>query len=345
MTDDLPEIRKSHPFVMYDMLKDTPNGIKATLKKVSTFESGNLHEPLYFTGNGTAYHSALVGAQILHSSDREWHTIQAYELEKYGKPSGTVIGVSHTGKTKSTIDAMKHSKKTARTIGITHYDNSPLAQISDIPLVIGNSPDASLCNTKTFFDNTFAVMKLASLYGGIDIDLEALSKHVASGIDQLDDPVRKIAVELKDVDDIFVLGAGPNYVTAREGAQKIKEATHIHTEGIELEEFNHGCTAVIDDKSLVVIIQTPTVQERASDIVKACRTVGTRTVVINGDGDFSLKTPDPADEFLTPVVNMVPLYYLAYYLAVSKGINPDYLRFEEEAYLKYDQVVFPPGAH
>jgi len=344
MTDELPEIRKSHPYVMYDMMKDTPNGIRATLERMKDFDYGVLKSPLYFTGNGTAFHSAMVGAQILSSSSKEWHAIQAYELEKYHKPSGTVIAVSHTGKTKSTMDALKKAKEHASTVGITHYPDSPMAGTVDHPLVIGNSPDRSLCNTKTFFDNVFAVMKIAASYGVLEIDFTSLLDAVEASIKTLDEPIKDIAKKLTEVDDIFVLGAGPNYVIAREAAQKIKEATHIHAEGIELEEFNHGCTAVIDEHSLVIIIETPTVMERSQDIVRASREVGTRTLVINGDGEFSVRTPE-IEEALSPVVNIVPLYYLAYYLAIQKGINPDYLRFEEEAYLKYDQVIFPPGAH
>lgn len=344
MTDELPEIRKSHPYVMYDMMKDTPNGIAATLKKMNDFDFDFLKPPLYFTGNGTAYHSALAGAQILSSTSMEWHHVQAYELEKYHTPSGTVIGVSHTGKTKSTIDALKKSKEYARTVGITHYSDTPMTHTADYYAVIGNSPDLSLCNTKTFFDNAFAALKIASVYGKLQVDFSNLAGKVEESIESMDSTVDRIAKELVDVNHIFVLGAGPNYVAAREAAQKIKEATHIHTEGIELEEFNHGCTAVIDDKSLVIILETPTVVERSQDIVEASRSVGTRTVVVNGKGDYTITTPR-VDENLSPVVNMVPLYYMAYYLAVHRGTNPDYLRFEEEPYLKYDQIVFPPGAH
>lgn len=345
MTDDLPEIRKSHPYVMYDMLKDTPNGIRATLEKMDKFDYSVLKSPLYLTGNGTAYHSAVIGAQILSGTGREWYPIQAYELEKYQDVSGTVIGVSHTGKTKSTIDALRKAGKNAITVGITHYENSPMVRTVDHPVVIGNYPDMSLCNTKTFFDNVFAVMRIVSAYGSMEIDFAELSRLLEKSVSELDEPVREIASRLVDVDDIFVLGAGPNFITAREAAQKIKESTHIHTEGIELEEFNHGCTAVIDDKSLVIIVETPTISERSQDIVKACREVGTRTVVINGKGDYGINVAGTGNEYLDPVLIMVPLYYLAYHLAVQKNINPDYLRFEESPYLNYDRVVFPPGAH
>ncbi len=133
-------------------------------------------------------------------------------------------------------------------------------------------------------------------------------------------------------------------MTAREGAQKIKEATHVHAEGIDLEEFNHGCTAVIDDHSLIIIISNRKNEERAAQIVEASKYVGTKTMVINGDGDYSFYNED-IDEYFSPFLNIIPLYYLAYHLAVAKGINPDYLRFEDSRYRKYDDTVFPPGAH
>lgn len=345
MTDELPEVRKSHPYLMYEMLKDTPDGIRSTLKAMEKFPFDALKSPLYFTGNGTAYHSSLMGAQVLTGSRMEWHVVQAYELEKYMHPEGTVIGVSHTGKTKSTVDAVRKARESATTVGITHYADSPLVDASDHAMAIGNGPDRSLCNTKTFFDNVFAVMSIVNEYGVLGIDIKGLASKVIRAISDLDEPAAKIAEELGDVNRIFVLGAGPNYVSAREAAQKIKESTHLHAEGIELEEFNHGCTAVIDDETLVIIVETPTVRERSQDIVRACREVGTRTVVLNGQGDYTIQTPEEKDEYLAPVISMVALYYLAYHLAVVKGINPDYLRFEDEAYLNYDNVVFPPGAH
>lgn len=345
MTDDLPELRQRHPYVMYDMLKSTPEGISKTIEIMENLDYGFLEGMLYLTGNGTAYHAAAIGSSFLWGTDNKWQPIQAYEMEKYHHPRGTVVAFSHTGKTKSTVDAMMAAKKNARTVGVTHYRDSPLYRLADFPIVIGNSPDMSLCNTKAFFDNAFASMEIAMHYSSKDVDVRELADLVTANLKKTEDQIRDAASLVSSCKDIFVLGAGPNYFVAREAAQKMKESTHLHAEGIELEEFNHGCTAVLDENSLVVIVNSPEVKERTTDIVRACRYTSTKTLVLDGDGDIRIDTEGTGNIYLDTVPKMVPLYYLAYYLALQKGINPDYLRFEDRRYLEFDSTIFPPGAH
>lgn len=345
MTDDLPEVRKEHPYLMYEMLKDTPNGIRKTLDTMKRESYDFLSDRLFITGNGTAYHSSTLGAQALWESGRHWRSIQSFELEHYYTPSGTLVGFSHTGKTKSTVDSMKAADRNVKTVGISHYPDTPLLEASQHSIVIGNSPDMSLCNTKAFFDNAFAALELSSVYGNLGIDTQDFMNVVERSISDLEKPVAEAVQELRKPRDIFVLGAGPSLIAAREAAQKIKESTHLHAEGIELEEFNHGCTSVIDDSSLVIIINSGEVKQRTGDIVKACKTVETQTLVINGPGDFSIDMEEMSNPYLYPIQAMVPLYYSAYYLALKMGVNPDYLRFEDKRYLEYDNIVFPPGAH
>jgi len=345
MTDDLPLQRKGHPYIMYDMLRDSYNGVKSTIQIMKKVDMSIFKSPLTVTGNGTALHSGIAGSQVLGRNGFQWISIQAYELEHFGRSEGTVIGISHTGKTKSTVDAMEKAGKSAVTVGISHFDNTPLLKVSTHGIVIGNSPDESLCNTKAFFDNAFAMLAISNSFGDLGLDLDNLGEKFRNVLDRSDDPMKKMAQGIGRVDRIFVLGSGPNFVTAREGAQKIKESTHIHAEGIELEEFNHGCTSVIDDRSLVIIINSETDSPRTGDIVKACRFTGTKTAVINGEGDYSFTVPEKVDPYIQPILNMVPVYYLAYYMALQYGVNPDYLRFEDKRYLDYDNVVFPPGAH
>lgn len=345
MTDDLPEIRREHPYLMYDMMKDVPAGLKKTLDIMNDLDYSFLTDKLYFTGNGTAYHSSTLGAQILWDTDRNWRSIQSFELEHYYRPSGTLIGFSHTGKTKSTVDSMKVAGKNVKKVGVTHYENTPLAKASDYEVIIGNSPDMSLCNTKAFFDNAFAALEISREFGHIDFNTRDFLKVIERELRDLEKPVKEAVSALPKPRDIFVLGAGPALIGAREAAQKLKEATHLHAEGIELEEFNHGCTSVIDEESLVVIMNSAEVNNRTRDIVNACRHVGTRTLVLNGDGDFRIDYETPDNSYLNPIAAMVPLYYTAYFLSLKLNVNPDYLRFEDKRYLDYDNVVFPPGAH
>jgi glucosamine--fructose-6-phosphate aminotransferase (isomerizing) len=345
MTDDLPEQRHGHPYIMYDMIKDSYNGIRSTIEIMKKVDLSIFQSPLTVTGNGTALHSGIAGSQILSRTDLQWDSIQAYELEHFGKADGTVIGISHTGKTKSTVDAMAKVSGQASTFGISHFANTPLLKTSSKGVVIGNGPDMSLCNTKAFFDNAFAMLAVSKHYGNISMDLHELAEKIRLVIERSDAPMREMSENIGKVHSIFVLGSGPNFVAAREGAQKIKESTHVHAEGIELEEFNHGCTSVIDERTLVILISSMEDGSRVDDIVRACRFTGTRTAVINGEGDFNYYVPEMVDQYIQPIFNMVPLYYLAYYMALQYGVNPDYLRFEDKRYLDYDNIVFPPGAH
>ncbi|GGM75997.1 hypothetical protein GCM10007108_12440 [Thermogymnomonas acidicola] len=342
MTDELPPRRSGHPYAMYDMLMDIPNGLRATVSACEDFRLGGDTGQILFTGNGTSYHSALVGSQP--ADDMRVRCVQAFELERFMRPSGTIIGISHTGKTKSTVDALRKHRGKCRTVGISHYRDSPIIRESDTGLVIGNSPDISLCNTKAFFDNAIASYILTGNALGAWDDWETVSSIISRNIPYLDRLGREMAQGIRVPKRMFVLGAGPNQVSARECAQKLKEATHLHAEGIELEEFNHGCTSVIDQETLVIIFSTPTVEDRVSDIVRACRETDTETLVVNGDGDHSMDVPY-IDEMRSPFTYILSVYFFAYHLALRMGINPDYLRFEDERYLRYDSIVFPPGAH
>ncbi len=180
------------------------------------------------------------------------------------------------------------------------------------------------------FDNAIASMYIAQNYAGIDVGIKEIIKKIINLVSDMEKPVMDIAGQLNDINTIFVLGSGPNYPVARESAQKIKEATHIHAEGIELEEFNHGCTSIIDDKSLLILIGDGYNNERMNQIVRACRVTGTKTLTLNGSGDFNINIDGFNDIYLNPVLNIVPLYYLAYFMAVQRHINPDLLRFDEK---------------
>src|SRR5438552_3597892 len=99
--------RTAHPFYTYDMIKEIPKGFEATLRVFANF-SAEPADQLVFTGNGTAFYSALMGSQVLNLSDRDWRAVQGFELAHYGSnvvagKKSLVVGVSHSGITKSTM--------------------------------------------------------------------------------------------------------------------------------------------------------------------------------------------------------------------------------------------------
>jgi glutamine---fructose-6-phosphate transaminase (isomerizing) len=138
------------------MIRDIPKGFKSTLEALSDFRAEPFSRgPLVFTGNGTAFYSALMGSQILDLSGKDWRAEQAFELVNYErdlrrKPQ-VAIGVSHSGITKSTVEALSKEKSWgAKTIAVTHFPDRPISKVSDATLVIGDRPDKSRCHTKAY---------------------------------------------------------------------------------------------------------------------------------------------------------------------------------------------------
>lgn len=342
MTDDFPEVRSQHPFLMYDMLLKIPESILSANKQFSDFRDERISGPLYLTGIGTSFHALYSAAYPFHN--KAIFAVQSYELEHYWEPSGSIIALSHTGKTKTTVDAIARHKKDNYTVGISHFADSPLLKMTDRAIPIDQPPDLSLCNTKSFFAGSFAVYTVLHNLFETGLSPQKIYTSFSNDFRNMEKQVNDLVQDLSIPNRIFVLGAGPNLAAARELAQKLKEATHIHAEGIELEEFNHGCTSVIDEHSLLVILSSDKVEQRVQRIVSACRIIGTKTVTVNGHGDYELTT-DPLTEDLSPYHNIALVYFLAYYLALKTGVNPDMLRMEDKRYREFDSVIFPPGEH
>lgn len=342
MTDEFPEIRKNHPYVMYEMLGKVPDAVRLATDQFQDITDNNVRFPIYLTGSGTSFHATSIASYPFHRPDV--FAVQSYELKHYWNPTGTILALSHTGKTKATVDAVSAHRENNYTIGISHYKDSPLLKVSEKPITIEQSPDLSLCNTKSFFAGSIAVYSL--LHNLIDtaVSPTEIYNSFSKDFPGLENQAKEVADRVSVPDRVFVLGAGPNFVSAREVAQKIKEATHIQAEGIELEEFNHGCTSVIDENSLLIIMSSKRVEERAKRISEACRIVGTKTVTVNGPGSYTLNT-DPISEDFSPYHNIAALYFFAYYLSLKVGVNPDMLRMENNMYREFDSTVFPPGEH
>ncbi len=361
--------RTSHPFYTHDMIKDIPKAFTSTLEVLRGFdtaaEASSSGKRLVFTGNGTAFYSAEMGSQILGLSSADWGAIQALELTNYeGEPGkGIVIGISHSGITKSTVDALAKAKsRGARTIGITHFSDRPISKVSDKTLVIGDSPDKSRCHTKTYVDSAAAAfeisLKFLREWGFLQGELNAIKEEfekglvlkVQSTISSTEQDARKAAEEFRSVSKIFFAGAGPNYITSREAALKIKETSYLGAEGMELEEILHGPAMSFDRDTLVVAMAPsgPAV-ERTKDLISAARTIGARTLVVsdgsaNFDSDRIVQVPR-THEYLSPFLTIIPLYFFSYYLSVGKGNNPDYLRYLDPTYWNARGIIFPPGTH
>jgi glutamine---fructose-6-phosphate transaminase (isomerizing) len=319
-----------------------------------------LRMPLTFTGNGTAFYAAVMGSQVLSSPRVDIRAVQAFELVNYepAQAKGTVIGVSHSGITKGTVDALRKWKSTGSfTVALTHFPGRPISEVADHTIVIGNGPDKSRCHTKAYTDSAAAVAALTlgrAMQHGPTFEeirkelVDELGAKLARTLDLTEAKARDAARELSTVKRVYLVGAGPNLVTVREAALKIKETSYLPAEGMELEEFQHGPWMVLDKDTLVVVaVPDGPSRDRAGDLLKAAKRVGSRTLVVSDaefEADYAITVPRVPEAF-SPFLMIVPLYFLSYFLAVERGNNPDYLRYLDPNFWGARLVIFPPGTH
>lgn len=347
------------------MIREIPQGLRATIKAVTSFapETGDSGD-LIFTGNGTALYSAVMGSQVLGLTRNIWRAEGAFEIANYEpvrekSRTRTVVGVSHSGITKSTLDALSRVKSEgAKTIGVTHFPDRPISEVADKTIVIGDSPDKSRCHTKAYTDSAAAVFALCLAFArplnqeldGVRKELEMrLADEIESTISSTEASAKSAAKELRDASKILFAGAGPNVVTAREAALKVKESSYLSGEGMELEEMLHGPAMSFNEKTLVVaIIPSGPSVERARDLIAASNKIGASTMVVSDQqgfgADYEIKI-NGIHEYLSPFLTIIPLYLFSYYLAVENGKNPDYIHYTDPTYWAARTIIFPPGTH
>jgi glucosamine--fructose-6-phosphate aminotransferase (isomerizing) len=147
----------------------------------------------------------------------------------------------------------------------------------------------------------------------------------------LDNNIKSLVADLDDeIKDIYILGRSIHYPIALEGSLKIKELAYIHAEGIAAGELKHGPLALIDSKSLVIVINP--YDGTYQDIVSSAHEIKSRGAKIIGISnknnivyDHYLEIPECMD-YLYPIVEVIPLQLMAYYLSLKMQVDPDYPR-------------------
>ncbi len=369
--------RTAHPYLTHDTIHEIPAAMRETLRKgtgpaEATARRLGGRSQLYFTGCGTAFFSALLGARITAGvSGENAHSaaVPALELSGYTRDvhgGCGVVGVSHSGITKTTVDALRSVRERgAATVGITHFPERPIAAVSDSTLVIGNGPDPSRCHTKCYLTGALAAAMVGLAWAGAADGRErGRADALRSGMDALPDlqatllhnvepQSEQLASEHLGRRSVFLVGFGPNEATALEAALKLMETSFLPAQGMETEQFLHGPTQSLDaDTVLFVVVSPGPGRARSLDLLRAARTIGAHTVAIAAEDDREAEEASETtfavpvvDEFLSPFLNILPLYLYAYHASVKRGHNPDLLRYQEPRYWAARNIVFPPGTH
>jgi len=191
-------------------------------------------------------------------------------------------------------------------------------------------PEIGVAATKSFTAQLIILYKIVQkLSGSITINFNQFSESISKTI-QNTTKIKKIAQELKNVSDIYILGRGINYPIAIEAALKLKELTYIHAEGIAGGELKHGPLALMDTNVFVIIINPN--DSTYTDTLTTAREIKVRGAKIIGVSDIESDIYDywiqipKIQEILYPISEIIPIQLLAYYAALEKDTDPDYPR-------------------
>ena len=302
---------------------------------------------IIFTAAGTSWHAALVGEYIIEELVKIPVEVEYASEFRYRNPiineDDIVIAISQSGETADTLAAMRLAKsKGALIYSICNVVGSTIARTADAGSFTHAGPEIGVASTKAFTSQITVLVLIALLLAQKKGEISR--ERFIRLIDELDkipsmiEETLKISDQIKELAKIFTysknflyLGRGYNFPVALEGALKLKEISYIHAEGYPAAEMKHGPIALIDKKMPVVVIATNSAiyEKVVSNIqeIKA-RKGKVIAVITKGDktvaalADYVLEVP-ATEEILSPLVTVVPLQLLSYYIAVMRDCEID----------------------
>ena len=304
---------------------------------------------IYIIACGTAMHASLgVKDTIEHLCKIHTEIAVASEF-RYRNPlideTTLCIFVSQSGETADTLAALKLSKEhKAKTISITNVIGSSIARESDFALYTHAGPEIAVASTKAYTSQITLLTLLAMYFAEIlettsteeleklKLDLLALPNKVETSL-KLTSQAKNIAKNIFKEKDVFYLGRGIDYATALEASLKLKEISYIHSEAYSAGELKHGTIALIEKGINVIGVMTDEnlLKKTVSNIEELITRGAVTTVVVSETTskqidhsifDNVIVVPD-TNIYLSPIVTVVPLQLLAYYVSKEKGLDVD----------------------
>ncbi|MEM7681102.1 MAG: glutamine--fructose-6-phosphate transaminase (isomerizing) [Planctomycetota bacterium] len=298
------------------------------------------------TGQGTAYHAALLGAYLLEDLAKT-PAVAAYASEfRYRNPiieDGTVIAaVSQSGETADTLAALTEARERgALALGVVNVVGSTISRSTDAGVYLRVGPEIGVASTKAFLGQVCVLTLIALSVGRRRyLSPDQVSKYLdelqqipelVERVVQQSDQIKDAVAQVVDRDNWLFLGRGYNYPVAMEGALKLKEISYIHAEGMPAAEMKHGPIALID-RGMPVVFVTPrgSQYDKAISNIEEVRARGGRILAVADEdddqidryADFVFRVPH-VSEALQPLVTTAPLQLLAYHAAVARGQDVD----------------------
>ncbi len=357
----LDEIEKGgYDHFMLKEIHEQPTTLNNAIRGRLNFDEGNarlaglnLHreellnvDRVIITACGTSWHSGLIAKYLIEDLARISVEVEYASEFRYRSPiineKTILIAISQSGETADTLAAMREAKQRGCTVlGVVNSVGSSIARGSDGGVFIHAGPEIGVASTKAFTSQVMVLTLIATLLGrmrqvSVQRGQELIQKieEIPSQVAKIlanDETIKKIADIYYNADNFLYLGRGINFPVALEGALKLKEISYIHAEGYPAAEMKHGPIALIDDKMPVVVIalKDPVYDKVMSNIAEVRARSG-QVIAIATEGDTEIAErvnhviyiPE-TDRLLTPLLSVIPLQLLSYYIAVKRGCHID----------------------
>ncbi|MDP3975937.1 MAG: glutamine--fructose-6-phosphate transaminase (isomerizing) [bacterium] len=247
-------------------------------------------------------------------------------------PESLLIVVSQSGETADVLEAMHVAKeKGAKVLSLVNVQGSTVARYSDFSLLINAGPEKAVASTKAATSQLALLLLIAHAVAGKLQDGKKLLIETASQINDMLNPrfltyIKEVADDIVHSDHTYIIGKAANYPMALEAAIKIQEVSYIHAEGFPAGELKHGPIALVSPGTPCISLIAE--DEVKGDIINNTIELKARGAHIIGVAPFRHESFDhwirvPDAGVASPIVNVIPIQLLAYYLSVLRGCNPD----------------------
>jgi len=310
---------------------------------------------LVIAASGSSRHAGLAGEIMLEdyaglAVDVEYASEYCYRSTHTLHDPGVLV-ISQSGETADTLAALHEARGRGQaTIAITNNADSTMAREADSSLPTVAGTEKAIPATKSF-TTQLTVLYLLTLYvarlngrmTGQAVAahlerLEALPEQLAASLPGWEAQVGEIAGQLHESKGFLYLGRAIHYAIAREGALKLKESAYMQAEGYPAGELKHGPNALVSPEAPLVVLATRDAEdpdsvlryEKTLQLMRDMKAQGATIFSVVNEGDaeaaglsrYSVAVP-ATDEFLLPLLEVVPLQLFAYFTAIRNGVNVD----------------------
>lgn len=351
----LREIYEQPEALARTIARYAPGGVLDANAFATVAEALRGRQRVVIAASGSSRHAGLAGEIMLEdyaglAVDVEYSSEYMYRSTHTLHDPGVVV-ISQSGETADTLTALREAKaRGLATVAITNNAESSMAREADASLPTMAGREVAIPATKSF-TTQLSVLYMLSLFlarlggrmtsHGVAAHCEQMARLpelLEASLETWEARIRDISGNLCEARTFLYLGRAIHYSIAREGALKLKESAYVQAEGLPAGELKHGPNALVSPEALLVVLATrdrndpdSTLRyEKTVQLMRDMHAQGAQIVALHVEGDaepaslsqYSVAVP-AADEFLLPMLEVVPLQMLAYCIAVQRGINVD----------------------